>query len=288
MCVCSQIIDSCRTNPLFTCDEETLHRHDRTYSSVGDVKDVDPEVLKGVFNFIETNTQVPENVDISEDVKENFRTSPTHTNETDAIDELGTLRELSKVSFSIREQCKLITDLTYEMDDVACGQTVLEHLTDLYTKMYDVCRKDSLVVPLRKDHLKFTVLGGHRKKGFYRGRRIVPLFPSKTSKARQARQARFGRKANSRVTETTMKEMLSATCGDDTHNETPMEVADHNDEDVVPFVDLDTYKGQDKIREKVLKTPGLLQWQHIPREVNIVHSETICKIPVAIFHFLIQ
>ena len=116
----------------------------------------------------------------------------------------------------------------------------------------------------------------------------MPFFPSKTSKARQARQAHFGRKANSCVTETTMKEMLSATCGDDTRNETPMEVSDHNNEDVVPFVDLDAYKGQDKIREKVLKTPGLLQWQHIPREVNIVHSETICKLPVAIFHFLIQ
>ena len=168
VCVCSQIIDSCRTNPLFTCDEETLRHHDRTYSSVGDVKDVDPEVLKGVFNFIETNTQVPENVDVSEDVKEHFHRSPTRTNETDTIDELGTLRELSKVSFGIREQCKLITDLTYKMDDVACGQTVLEHLTDLYTKMYDACRKDSLVVPLRKDHLKFTVLGGHRKKkSFY-------------------------------------------------------------------------------------------------------------------------
>ena len=84
----------------------------------------------------------------------------------------------------------------------------------------------------------------------------MPLFPTKTAKAHQARHACFRRKANSRVTETTMKEMLTATCGDDTGNETLMEVSDDNDEDVVPFVDLDAYKGQDEIREKVLKTPG--------------------------------
>ena len=78
----------------------------------------------------------------------------------------------------------MITDLSYQMDDVACGETVLSHLTDLYMQMYDTCRKDSSVVPLRKDHLKFTVLDGQRKKkGFYRGRRIVPLFPNKNSKS---------------------------------------------------------------------------------------------------------
>ena len=106
----------------------------------------------------------------------------TSTSTCDVKDEFGTLRALNKVLFGIWEQCKLITDLSYQMDDVACGETVLSHLTDLFMQMYDTCRKDSLVVPLRKDHLKFTVLGGQRKKkGFYRGRRIVPLFLIKTA-----------------------------------------------------------------------------------------------------------
>ena len=60
-----------------------------------------------------------------------------------------------------------------------------------------------------------------------------------------------------------MKEMLTPTHNDDNDNEnkTLMEVSDDGG-DVVPFVDLDAYRGQDEIREKVLKTPGLLGWQH--------------------------
>ena len=105
-----------------------------------------------------------------------------------------------------------------------CGETVLGHLTDLYKHMYDACRKDGLVVPLQKDHLKFTVLGGlkRKKKGLFHGRRIVPLYPTKTAKAQQARHSRLGRKSNSRVTKTTIKEMLGAKGSDDDDNETPM------------------------------------------------------------------
>ena len=255
-----------RTNPLFTCDKNTLRHHDSTYCTISDVKDVDPDVLQGVFNFIDTNTQVPEQIDIPEDVKQDFRELSTGTMSAE-IDEMGSLRALNKVSFGIREQCKLITDLSYQMDDVGCGEIILEHLTDLYKHMYDKCRKDALVVPLRKDHLKFTVLGGRkRKRGLFRGRRIVPLYPTKTAKARQAKQSRFGRKANSRVTETSIEQMLSPEGSDADDNETPMQVSDEG-EDIVPFIDLASYRGQDEIREKVLTTPGVLQWLHIYSEV---------------------
>ena len=44
-------------NPLFTCDEVTLCRHDSTYNSIGDMKDVDSKVLQGVLNFIDTNKE---------------------------------------------------------------------------------------------------------------------------------------------------------------------------------------------------------------------------------------
>ena len=180
-------------NPLFNCDEKTLCRHDSTYTTIGDVKDVDPELLQGVLNFIEMNTQIPEKIDILEDIKQDLGMSTTDIPCTDVKDEIGTLRALNKVSFGIREQCKLIADFSYQMDDVVCGETVLGHLTDFYKHMYNACRKDGLVVPLRKDHLKFTVLGGQKrkKKGLFHGRRIVPLYPTKTAKAWQARHSRF-------------------------------------------------------------------------------------------------
>ena len=253
---------------MFTCDEKTLRRHDSTYCTISDVKDVDPDVLQGVLNFIETNTQVEGQIDVPEDVKQDMGVLSTGT---EVIDEMRSLRALNKVSFGIREQCKLITDLSYQMDDVTCGETILENLTDLYKHMYDRCRKDACVVPLREDHLKFTVLGGRkRKRGLFRGRRIVPLYPTKTAKARQAKQSRFGRKANSCVTETTIAEMMGQKGSDDNDNETPMEVSDE-DGDVVPFVDLASYKGQDEIREKVLTTPGVLEWLCIHCQVQSFH-----------------
>ena len=79
VCLCSQIIDPCRMNLLFTCDKETLCRHNSTHTSLGNVKDVDPKVLQGVFNFIDMNTQVPEQVEVPEDVKQDFGMSPTCT-----------------------------------------------------------------------------------------------------------------------------------------------------------------------------------------------------------------
>ena len=92
------------------------------------------------------------------------------------------------------------------------------------------------------------------------------MYPTKTAKARQAKQSHFGRKANSRVTETTIAQMLSPKGSDDNNNETPMQVSDEEG-DVVPFVDLASYRGQDEIREKVLTTPGVLQWLRIHCQV---------------------
>ena len=246
--------------------------HDSTYTTIGNVKDVDPKLLQGVLNFIEMNTQIPEKIEVLEDVKQDLGMSTTDIPGTDIKDEIGTLRALNKVSFGIQEQCKLIADLSYQMDDVGCGETVLGHLTDLYKHMYDVCRKDGLLVPLRKDHLKFIVLCGQKrkKKGLLNGRRIVPLYPTKTAKARQARHSHFGRKSNFRVTETTIKEMLGAKGSDDDNNETLMEVSD-GDKDVVPFVDLASYRCLDEQREKVLTTPGLLQCQHTNCQVKYFH-----------------
>ena len=88
-------------NPLFNCDEKTLRRHDSTYTTIGDIKDVDPELLQGVLNFIEMNTQIPQKIDIPEDMKQDLGMSPTDILGTDVKDEIRTLRALNKVSFRI-------------------------------------------------------------------------------------------------------------------------------------------------------------------------------------------
>ena len=88
-------------NPLFNCDEKTLHHHDSTYTTIGNVKDVDPELLQGVLNFIEMNTQIPEKIDIPEDMKQDLGMSPTDIPGTDVKVEIRTLQALNKVSFGI-------------------------------------------------------------------------------------------------------------------------------------------------------------------------------------------
>ena len=169
------------------------------------------------------------------------------------------------------------------MTDDHCKQ-----LTELYRSMYNTCRKDSVILPLRKDHLKFRVLcGQRRKKGVFHGRRIAPLCPNRTVKSRQAKLSHFGRKSNSQVTEMTITHMLAGKDGNDNDNKTPMEVSENKD-DIVPFVDLASYKGQDQMQEKVLTTPGLLQWKYSTFQVNIfLYSVTICSIFVTCFYFLI-
>ena len=255
---------------------------------MADVKDLDPDVVQGVLNFIDTNTQVLETLEVPEDVKEGMGVGPTDMGTENVRDKLGSLRLLNKVSFGIQEQCKLITDLSYQMDDVTCGKTILGQLMELYRSMYNTCRKDSVILPIRKDHLKFRVLGGQRrKKGVFRGRRIAPLYPNRTVKSRQVKLSHFGTKSNSQVTEMTITHMLAWKDGYNNDNKTPMEVSE-NEDDVVPFMDLALYQGQDQMREKVLTTPGLLQWKYSTFQVNIfLYSVTICSIFVTCFYFLI-
>ena len=68
-----------------------MHHHDSTYTTIGDIKDVDPKLLQGVLNFIEMNTQIPEKIDILEDMKQDLGMSTTDIPGTDVKDEIGTL-----------------------------------------------------------------------------------------------------------------------------------------------------------------------------------------------------
>ena len=58
--------------PMFTCDEEALHWHDSTFNGVGDTRDVNPEVLHSVLNFIETNWDDCALVEVNKDLKESL------------------------------------------------------------------------------------------------------------------------------------------------------------------------------------------------------------------------
>ena len=58
--------------PMFMCDEEALHRYDSTFNGVGNTKDVNPEVLHSVLNFIEANWGDCASVEVNKDLKESL------------------------------------------------------------------------------------------------------------------------------------------------------------------------------------------------------------------------
>ena len=93
------------------------------------------------------------------------------------------VRQLNRVGTGMREQCKLITDLTYELESLECGQNVLEELTGLYKYLYKNGQENGGLLQLRKDHLRFQPFFKKRaSRGFFWRQHIVPLFPSKSRK----------------------------------------------------------------------------------------------------------
>ena len=78
-----------------------MRHHDSTYTTIGDIKNVEPDLLQGVLSFIEMNTQIPQKIDGPEDMKQDLGMCLTDIPGTDVKDEIGTLRALNKVSFGI-------------------------------------------------------------------------------------------------------------------------------------------------------------------------------------------
>ena len=68
---------------------------------------------------------------------------------------LQMVRQLNCVGSSIREQCKLITNLTYELESLDCGQYVLEELTNPYKYFYKNGQEHGGLLQLCRDHLWF-------------------------------------------------------------------------------------------------------------------------------------
>ena len=88
---------------------------------------------------------------VAEDMKEGLAGEVgVETEATQADPVLKMVRELNRVGCGIREQCKLITDLTYEMESLDCGQYVLEELTGLYRYLYQNGQEHRGLPHLRK------------------------------------------------------------------------------------------------------------------------------------------
>ena len=104
------------------------------------------------------------------------------------------VRELNRVGRGIREQCKLITDLTYKLESLGCGQYVLEELMGLYQYLYRNGQEHHGLPHLCNEHLHHRLLfKSKHKRGFFRRRCTVPLYPTKSWKVWQAQASRFGR-----------------------------------------------------------------------------------------------
>ena len=94
----------------------------------------------------------------------------------------------------MHKQCKLITDLTYELESLDCGQYVLEELMGLYQYLYRKGQEHRGLPHLRKEHLRHRPLfKSKHKRGFFRRQHIIPLYLTKSRKVRQAQASRFGR-----------------------------------------------------------------------------------------------
>ena len=242
----------CRTHALFNCDEACLERKDPTYraSVDSDGKQIDADTVKDVLNFVDaTMEEGTEMAEVAPEMKEGLPVEvgmETEAKEGDPLVQM--VRELNRVGHGIREQSKLITDLTYELESLDCGQYVLEELTGLYQYLYKNGQEH------RKEHLRHRPLfKSKHKQGFFCRRCIVPLYPTKSWKVRQAKASRFSRRSGQEAKE------VSATDSDEN-----MEIVEETEKLAKEslFIDLEAYKGQDDRQAKSLGTPGLFTPSH--------------------------
>ena len=147
----------CRTHALFNCDEACLERKDPTYraSVDSDGEQIDADTMKDVLNFVDATTdEGTEMAEVAPEMKEGLAVEvgmETEAKEGDPV--LQMVRELNRVGHGIREQSKLITDLTYELESLDCRQYVLEELMGLYQYLYKNGQEHHGLPHLHKEHL---------------------------------------------------------------------------------------------------------------------------------------
>ena len=135
-----------------------------------DVQQIDADTVKDVLNFVDATTdEGTEVVEVAAEMKEGLAVgvgTETEAKQGDPVMQM--VRELHRVGCGIHEQCKLITDLTYELESLDCGQYVLEELTGLYQYLYKNGQEHRGLRHLRKEHLRHRPLFKSRhKRGFF-------------------------------------------------------------------------------------------------------------------------
>ena len=159
----------CRTHALFNCDEACLEQKDPTYRASVDAEgeQIDAETVKDVLNFVDATTdEGTEMAEVSLKMKEGLAVE-TEAKQGDPVVQM--VRELNRVGRGIREQCKLITDLTYELESLDCGQYVLEELTGLYQYLYKNGQEQRGLPHFCKEHVRHRPLfKSKHKRGFFR------------------------------------------------------------------------------------------------------------------------
>ena len=139
-----------------------MERRDPTYraSVDSDGQQIDADTVKDVLNFVDaTMDKGTEVAEVAAEMKEGLAVEvgmETEAKQGDPVVQM--VRELNRVGHGIREQCKLIMDLTYELESLDCGQYVLEELTGLYQYLYKNGQEHRGLLHLRKEHLRHRPL----------------------------------------------------------------------------------------------------------------------------------
>ena len=212
--------------------------------------------MKDVLNFVDaTMEEGTEVVEVALEMEEGLAVEVGMEREAKQGDPVVQMvRELNRVGRVICEQCKLITDLMYELESLDCGQYVLEELTGLYQYLYKNGQEHRGLPHLHKEHLHHRPLfKSKHKQGFFCRQRIIPLYLTKSGKVRQAKASRFGRRSGQEAEEVAARDS-------DENMEIVEEVEKLGEES--PFIDLEAYKGQDDRKTKSLGTPGLFTPSH--------------------------
>ena len=136
-----------------------------------DSQQIDADTMKDLLNFVDaTMDKGTEVVEVAAEMKEGLAVevgTKMEAKQGDLVVQM--VRELNPVGRGICEQCKLITDLTYELETLDCGQYVLEELTGLYQYLYKNGQEHRGLLHLHKEHLRHRPLfKSKHKRGFFR------------------------------------------------------------------------------------------------------------------------
>ena len=99
-----------------------------------DGQQIDADTVKDVLIFVDATTDKGTEVaEVAAEMKEGLAVEvgmETEAKQGDPVVQM--VRKLNRVGCGIHEQCKLITDLTFELESLDCRQYVLEELMGLY------------------------------------------------------------------------------------------------------------------------------------------------------------